>query len=117
MSRMGTGIIIYYITMASLKVMSYNCTGLGNMKCKLINDLLNDCSPGILLLQETWLLPNDLQRLFTLHKDYLAQGISSVPNDKILCGRPYMEVWASYGIGQWPQMSKFPQHPLTEFLQ
>ena len=86
MSRMGFRITQ---TMASLNIISYNSTGLGGTKVKLINDLLTDCAPQVLMLQETWLLPNDTQRLLSIHPDYLGSGISSVSNDEVPRGRPY----------------------------
>ena len=55
----------------------------------LIHGLLCDSNADIVLLQETWLLKRDLGVLATLHKKYLGNGKSAIPDDTILHVRPY----------------------------
>ena len=74
---------------STLKVVSFNSTGLSKLNCTLVNNLLSDTCADILMLQETWLLKEDLHRLSSIHQDYIGRGISSVKNDVILEGRPY----------------------------
>lgn len=72
-----------------IRIVSLNCTGLGEVNRRLLHDFLECHSPDILLLQETWLLRRDLCRLNNLHGSYLGRGKSSVPDNQILQGRPY----------------------------
>ena len=72
-----------------IKLVSLNCTGLGEVNRRLLHDFLDCYSPDILLLQETWLLQQDLCRLGELHDLYMGRGKTSVPNDAVLLGRPY----------------------------
>ena len=74
---------------SKLNIISYNCTGLGQSNCALIEDLLRDTRADILLLQETWLLKQNLHKLSNIHSDYIGRGISSVKDGVILEGRPY----------------------------
>ena len=74
---------------STLKILSYNCTGMSRANCALIEDLLTDTGADVLLLQETWLLKQNLNRLSNIHVDYLGRGISSVKDNVMLEGRPY----------------------------
>ena len=77
------------IMASHLKLVSLNCTGLGEENRRLLYDFLECYSPDIMLLQETWLLKRDLDRLNQLHSLYMGRGISSVPDTDVLQGRPY----------------------------
>ena len=72
-----------------LCIVSYNSTGLSDNKMNYINHMLDKYNIDILLLQETWLTPLCLGKLTNIHKDYMAHGISGIPRDEILRGRPY----------------------------
>ena len=71
-----------------LRVTTYNCrsvkSSIGAVQ-KLCNN--ND----IILLQEHWLLPNEINYLSNIHSDFLAVGSSAVDiSVGLLSGRPYM---------------------------
>ena len=72
----------------SLKIMSYNSTGLARDKCDFIREILNIYSPDILFLQETWLLNSRLDLLASLNKGYLAGGVSAMTDEELIVGRP-----------------------------
>lgn len=73
--------------MEELSIVSVNCKSLrSNMK--FINELCN--TNDIVLLQETWLLPSDLQILDSIHSDFLSVATSAVDTSSaIIVGRPY----------------------------
>ena len=73
----------------SLKLVSYNSTGLGESRMSYIREMLDQENIDILLLQETWLLSNNVQKLGTIHPDYLYHGISGIDESELLRGRPY----------------------------
>ena len=81
--------LIIVMAVHHLKILSYNSGGLGGYTRPLIHDLLCDSNADIVLLQETWLFKRDLGVLATLHKIYLGNGKSAIPDDTILHGRPY----------------------------
>ena len=70
--------------MAGYSITSMNCSG----NKTIIKDLL-DTKPDILISQEHWLQKRDLSKLNHFHKEYLGKGVSPIPEDKILIGRPY----------------------------
>ena len=70
--------------MANFSIISMN--GSGNKT--IIKDLLGT-KPDLLISQEHWLQKRDLSKLNHFHKDYLGKGVSPIPEDKILIGRPY----------------------------
>ena len=71
----------------TLKVASFNCRSVKN-SASCVKDLCQ--ISDIVLLQEHWLLPNDLNFLSSLDKEFLTYGTSPVDLGKgILCGRPY----------------------------
>ena len=72
-----------------LRIASYNSTGLNQMKIEYIRHFLDINKVDILLLQETWLVPRNLQKLGDIHKDYMFHGISGINDNEILKGRPY----------------------------
>ena len=47
------------VPIMDIKMSSYNCRGFDVSKIPAIKKLLNDCD--VLLIQETWLLPHELQ--------------------------------------------------------
>ena len=70
-----------------LKVFSLNCNGIKS-SAAFISSLLNDCD--IALLQETWLLPNEVEMPSSLHAEVDSFSISAVDlGREILKGRPY----------------------------
>ena len=73
--------------MGILTIGMYNCRGYKSS----INDILDLCvSCNVILLQETWLLPSELDILSMLHLDFHARGIPAVNiSDDVLHGRPY----------------------------
>ena len=73
----------------TLHIASYNCGGLRQSTKQFIYDILDKGDIDILLIQETWLTDMNLHTLSALHDDYFSFGISSVPSDVILTGRPY----------------------------
>ena len=74
----------------SLKTGSYNCTGLfGDNKIGYVKDLIVMNKLDLLLLQETWLVSNGMHTLNSVHDDYSAHGVSGVPSDQLIAGRPY----------------------------
>ena len=79
-----------------MKVVSYNCTGLGPNKMKYITALLTNYDIDVLILQETWLLPSNIHRLGCIHSDYCYVGVSAVNNSQLLAGRPYGGVGIIY---------------------
>ena len=75
--------------MGNFTILTYNSTGLGACKRKFITEILSEINPGLVLLQETWLLNSSLGILGNIHKDYLFCGTSGVPDGQLLQGRPY----------------------------
>ena len=72
-----------------MRILSYNSTGLSQSKMDYIGEMIISLKIDIVLLQETWLLNGNLDRLANVHDDYLSYGISSVTNKDLLLGRPY----------------------------
>ena len=70
-----------------LTVASFNCRSVKNS----VNEVIQLCNVcDIVMLQEHWLLPNELSLLSTLHVDFLATSFSAVYiSTQILIGRPY----------------------------
>ena len=75
---------------------SYNSTGLGKDKMEYIKYILDKENVDILYLQETWLLPSNIQKLGCIHEAYLYHGVSAVDNKTLLMGRPYSGVGILY---------------------
>ena len=73
----------------NLKMCSYNSTGLGSDKVDYIRTLLSKNVIDFMLLQETWLLPNSLEKLGSINKDYVFYGVSGICHSQLLTGRPY----------------------------
>lgn len=70
-----------------ISMCSFNCRSFKH-SLPAINKLCND--HDIVLLQEHWLIPNDLHLLNSAHPDFLSCGQSAVDlSSNILVGRPY----------------------------
>ena len=69
-----------------LKIVSFNCCGVEN-KLPIINALCEN--NHIVLLQETWLLPHNLDILNNAHEDFDAYSVFAVDLSEGLIGRPY----------------------------
>ena len=70
-----------------LSVCSYNCRSFKN-SLPSVNNLC--CQHDIVLLQEHWLIPNDLHLLNNAHVDFMSVGLSAVDlSSDILVGRPF----------------------------
>ncbi len=59
----------------TLKLISYNSTGLACDKCEFITDIIDKYKPSILLLQEKWLINSKLNVLNNIYQYYLAKVI------------------------------------------
>ena len=74
----------------TLRIMTYNSTGLASDKQQFINDVLGTYSPDVIFLQETWLLNSRINPvLCNINDKYMANGVSAISDDEILIGRPY----------------------------
>ena len=72
-------------TLDCLKVVSYNCQGWkSGSNC--VQSLLQSC--GICLVQEHWLLHENLDSL-TISDDFLSVGVSGIDCSILLTGRPF----------------------------
>ena len=70
-----------------ISICSFNCRSFKN-SLPIIFDICNQ--HDIVLLQEHWLIPNDLCLLNNAHSDFLSIGLSAVDiSSDILTGRPY----------------------------
>ena len=74
--------------MANLKIASFNCTGYKSSSAYIKDTLLGNYD--LIMLQETWLLPHELQVTDCLHQFYSSTSVSSVDiGAGVLRGRPY----------------------------
>ncbi|ELU13926.1 hypothetical protein CAPTEDRAFT_185843 [Capitella teleta] len=65
-------------------------TGLGDRQTDFIAEMLSAKKPDVLLLQETWLFESQLTKLSSLHSDYMAHGVSGMPERREIIGdRPF----------------------------
>ena len=73
--------------LSELSVCSYNCRSIKSS----LPDVWTHCeSHDIILLQEHWLLPFEMDTLSNFHYDFIAIGISAVDiSQNILVGRSY----------------------------
>ena len=70
--------------------MTYNSTGLAMEKQQFINDMIESYAPDVIFMQETWLLNTRINSVLSnIHDNYMANGVSAVPDDELLVGRPY----------------------------
>ena len=72
----------------SLKIVSYNSTGLACDRIQFICDFIDKNVPDVVFIQETWLLNTNMGKLNDIHKDYIGMGVSGTPDDELLIGRP-----------------------------
>ena len=72
----------------TLKIVSYNSTGLASDKREFIAEVINHYDPDIFFIQETWLLNATMDKLGDIHKDYLASGVSAMSDTELVIGRP-----------------------------
>ena len=78
----------------SLSLCSYNYRSIKNSQPAVAS--LCD-SHDIVLLQEHWLLPSELDLLQSIHHDFYAYGLSAVDcSSDVLVGRPYTVVQPYY---------------------
>jgi len=75
--------------MDSIKIISYNSTGLADDKLCYIKSLIDNQKPQIICLQETWQLNETAQMKFSQFKDYVCDHKSSITGNTLLIGRPY----------------------------
>ena len=70
-----------------IRIVSYNCRSVKNS----VDEIRQLCNKSdFVLLQEHWLLPNDLGYLNNIHHDFIAYGSSAVDMESnVLIGRPY----------------------------
>ncbi len=79
--------IKYNMADKTLKLVSYNSTGLASDKCEFITDIIDIYKPSVLLLQETWLINSRLNMLNNIHPDYIDNGVSGMHEDEQILGR------------------------------
>ena len=70
-----------------IKMGSYNCRGLNVSKIPAIKELLIDCD--VLLIQETWLLPHELNVFSKYLIGYNFYGVSGMNSEVRYHGRPF----------------------------
>ena len=70
-----------------IKMGSYNCRGFNVSKIPAIKELLNVCD--VLLLQETWLLPHELNVSSKYLIGYNCYGVSGMNIEVLYHGRPF----------------------------
>ena len=74
-------------TVNNLRICTYNCRSLKS-SLNTIKDLCLKCD--VILLQETWLVDQELSFLKTIHADFYGDGVSSVNTcNQLMYGRPY----------------------------
>ena len=71
---------------ASFSFVSFNCAGVKN-KIQYIHSFCEQAD--IIFLQETWLMPHEINLLDNIHSDFNNYSISSVDDGSLLVGRPY----------------------------
>ena len=72
------------------KICTFNCRGFNLCKVKHIETLLVNCD--ILLVQETWALPDQVGKLNRYFDEYSTYGVSGIKANELLYGRPYSGV-------------------------
>ena len=75
------------ITMASLKLITYNCKGFNISKVPCITSLLQKCD--ILLLQDTWLSTKHVSMFSQYFNKYRYINVCGMEESVLLTGRPY----------------------------
>ena len=69
------------------KICTFNCRWFNLCKIKHIKTLLANCD--ILLIQETWALPDQVGKLNRYFDEYNTYGVSGINANELLYGRPY----------------------------
>ena len=71
----------------NLSLCSFNCRSLKSS----LSEVYELCNRNdFVMTQEHWLLPNELNRLNTVHSDFISVGRSAVDlSGNLLVGRPY----------------------------
>ena len=72
---------------SSLKITTYNCRSIKSS----VDSVRNLCNNhDVVLLQEHWLVKDELHILSKLHEDFYAIGVSAMDTDnKLIQGRPF----------------------------
>ena len=86
----------------------FNCKGFNLCKVKHIESLLATCD--VLLLQETWCLPDQVGKLNKYFREHNTYGVSGITDNELLVGRPYGGVSFLYKKSmsqhiEWVEMS------------
>ena len=71
----------------AIKICTFNCRGFNFSKVKHVESLLANCD--ILLVQETWVLPDQVGKLNQYFDEYNTYGVSGINVNELLSGRPY----------------------------
>ena len=92
----------------ALKLCTFNCKGFNLCKVKHIESLLATCD--VLLLQETWCLPDQVGKLNRYFREHNTYGVSGITYNELLVGRPYGGVSFLYKKSmsphiEWVEMS------------
>ena len=92
----------------ALKLCTFNCKGFNLCKVKHIESLLATCD--VLLLQETWCLPDQVGKLNRYFREHNTYGVSGITDNELLVGRPYGGVSFLYKKSmsphiEWVEMS------------
>ena len=92
----------------ALKLCTFNCKGFNLCKVKHIESLLATCD--VLLLQETWCLPDQVGKLNRYFREHNTYGVSGITDNELLVGRPYGGVSFLYKQSmsphiEWVEMS------------
>ena len=76
--------------MDKIRIVSYNSTGMASDKQEFLNEIILDNDPDIIFIQETWLINSKRNSVLRNINDmYMADGVSAVPDNELLKGRPY----------------------------
>ena len=75
--------------MDKVRIVSYNSTGMAIDKQEILNEMILDNDPNIIFIQETWLINSKKNSVLRYINDiYMADGVSSVPDNELLKRRP-----------------------------
>src|ERR1044072_835716 len=77
--------------MVNVNILSYNMHDL-NQGSSLLFDLCNNKTAKIMFIQEHWMTPVNMPKIFNFHKDYSGFGVSGMEkavSNSILRGRPF----------------------------
>ena len=70
----------------NIKIISLNCSGVHN-KIPLLREMCE--TYNLILLQETWITPENINMLDNIHPDFCCHSIFAVAIDRRLVGRPH----------------------------